>query len=297
MPLVFNPLSGQFDQTNTDASRLTSGTLADARLSSNVSLDNQNNNFSVDQTFQGTNNTAPAQQALSGASLMNRDLGDTRYGLFFKRQTIQTWSPSATGGSYAFTGTFAGYSWQYLANNTTNNSGFWAFGSTNIGNVAFGSTTAGTNNINYNNKFRLFSRFFVNASSTGTSSTVVRMGFGGKQSATIAVGVPTTKYFGCELRLNGSGGGNIWLTGHNGTSAVAVNGGSVTIASPIEAVITSANGNLSLEVNGTVLATSSSGPTGLASNGQEHVGWYEQDMGGVSGSFRSLCTHFGFEYP
>jgi len=62
----------------TDASLLTSGTLADARLSSNVSLDNQNNNFSVNQTFQGTNNIAPNQTAASGSSLMTRDLFDSR---------------------------------------------------------------------------------------------------------------------------------------------------------------------------------------------------------------------------
>ena len=291
-PSTFTPASH-----NHAASEITSGTLALARLDPLVSLDNTDNNFSVNQTFQGTNNVAPNQTAASGSSLMTRSLGDSRYGLFFKRQMIQNWVSGATGGTYGSAGTFSGYAWQYLANSTANNAGFWCFGQTNLMNVAFGSAASGTNNLNYNNTFRLFSRFFVPSSAVGTSSTVVRMGFGGKQSATIAVGVPTTKYFGCELRLNGSGGGNIWLTGHNGTSAIAVNGGAVTITSPIEVVITSANGSLSLEVNGTVVATSSSGPTGTASVGAEHAGWYEQDMGGVSGSFRSFCTHFGLEYP
>ncbi|MFZ0615435.1 MAG: hypothetical protein WAN16_03170 [Chthoniobacterales bacterium] len=42
----------------TDASLLTSGTLADARLSSNVSLDNQDNNFTVGQSITASANTS-----------------------------------------------------------------------------------------------------------------------------------------------------------------------------------------------------------------------------------------------
>jgi hypothetical protein len=63
----------------TDASLLTSGTLADARLSANVSLNDINNDFSASQTFAGSANTAPNQTAASGSSLMTRDLGDARY--------------------------------------------------------------------------------------------------------------------------------------------------------------------------------------------------------------------------
>ncbi len=77
MAYVFNPITGKLDDAGTpttDASLLTSGTLADARLSANVSLDNINNNFSASQTFSGSANTAPNQTAASGSSLMTRDL-------------------------------------------------------------------------------------------------------------------------------------------------------------------------------------------------------------------------------
>jgi hypothetical protein len=63
------------------AAAITSGTLSIDRLDPLVSLDNVNNNFSVNQTFAGTNNTAPNQTAASGSSLMTRDLGDARYPL------------------------------------------------------------------------------------------------------------------------------------------------------------------------------------------------------------------------
>lgn len=58
----------------TDASDLTSGTLADARLSSNVALKDAANTFSANQTLNGTNNVAPNQTAASGSSIMTRDL-------------------------------------------------------------------------------------------------------------------------------------------------------------------------------------------------------------------------------
>jgi hypothetical protein len=67
----------------TDASLLTSGTLADARLSSNVARRDASNTFSANQTLNGTNNVAPNQTAASGSSVMTRDLGDGRYAKIF----------------------------------------------------------------------------------------------------------------------------------------------------------------------------------------------------------------------
>jgi hypothetical protein len=68
----------------TDASLLDSGTLADARLSSNVPLKDAANTYSANQTLDGTNNVAPNQTAASGSSIMTRALGDAR----FVRSTI-----------------------------------------------------------------------------------------------------------------------------------------------------------------------------------------------------------------
>jgi hypothetical protein len=58
---------------------ITTGTLADARLSSNVPLKDAANTFSANQTLDGTNSVAPNQTAASGSSLITRDLGDERY--------------------------------------------------------------------------------------------------------------------------------------------------------------------------------------------------------------------------
>jgi len=73
MPFVFNPVTGKLDFVNpptTDASLLTSGTLADARLSSNVSLDNINNNFTAGQTISAAANTSAltASYSVTGAN-------------------------------------------------------------------------------------------------------------------------------------------------------------------------------------------------------------------------------------
>jgi hypothetical protein len=60
----------------TSASDLTSGTLADARLSSNVPLKDAANTFTANQTLNGTNNVAPNQTAASGSSVITRQLLD-----------------------------------------------------------------------------------------------------------------------------------------------------------------------------------------------------------------------------
>ena len=73
MPFVFNPVTGKLDFVNpptTDASLLTSGTLADARLSSNVSLNNINNSFTSGQTITSPENTSAltASYSVTGAN-------------------------------------------------------------------------------------------------------------------------------------------------------------------------------------------------------------------------------------
>lgn len=77
MPYAFNPITGKLDlvgsgggSATTDASLLTSGTLADARLSANVALDNINNAFSVGQTITAAANTSAltASYSVTGAN-------------------------------------------------------------------------------------------------------------------------------------------------------------------------------------------------------------------------------------
>jgi hypothetical protein len=71
---------GPAGTATTSASDLTSGTLADARLSANVALEDVANTFTQNQTLNGTNNVAPNQTAASGSSVMTRDLVDARFG-------------------------------------------------------------------------------------------------------------------------------------------------------------------------------------------------------------------------
>jgi hypothetical protein len=70
---------GPAGTATTDAADLTTGTLADARLSGNVALEDVANTFTQNQTLNGTNNVAPNQTAASGSSLMTRSLGEIRY--------------------------------------------------------------------------------------------------------------------------------------------------------------------------------------------------------------------------
>ena len=88
---------GPAGEQTTDASLLTSGTLADARLSSNVALKDAANTFTANQTFSGTNSVAPNQTAASGSSLMTRDLGDARH----VRQLVGTTLPTPSYTSSA----------------------------------------------------------------------------------------------------------------------------------------------------------------------------------------------------
>lgn len=125
---------GPAGEQTTDASLLTSGTLADARLSSNVALEDTANTFSQNQTLNGTNNVAPNQTAASDASLMTRSLVDARTaGYLFCERGFYIITPlqgiftnvgsgsgtinqSGVGGFRVATGTTASSSSLYRAN-------------------------------------------------------------------------------------------------------------------------------------------------------------------------------------
>jgi hypothetical protein len=90
----------------TDAADLTTGTLADARLSTNVPLLDAANTYSANQTLDGTNNVAPNQTAASDSSLMTRSLVDARTLEQSNRSIVITNFTGSTtgtsGGSVAF---------------------------------------------------------------------------------------------------------------------------------------------------------------------------------------------------
>jgi hypothetical protein len=99
---------GPAGTATTDAADLTSGTLADARLSSNVPLLDAANTFSANQTLDGTNNVMPNQTtAASGASIMTRDLVESSYTLYPNMIQLQSMSGASAG-------TFAGVTQNFL---------------------------------------------------------------------------------------------------------------------------------------------------------------------------------------
>jgi hypothetical protein len=94
---------GPAGTATTSASDLTSGTLADARLSANVALEDAANTFTQNQTLDGTNNVAPNQTAASGSSVMTRDLVDARASLSIWFQQIGN-ATAVNNGSTRFLG-------------------------------------------------------------------------------------------------------------------------------------------------------------------------------------------------
>jgi hypothetical protein len=185
MAYVFNPITGKLDDAGTpttDASLLTSGTLADARLSANVSLDNQNNNFSTSQTFAGSANTAPNQTSASGSSLMTRDLVDRRglspSTIFFREDWINAATTGAgetnwnAGGTLAYQAASGGHYGVFLI---TTPVGSWAR-LRKSGNAAFSATGL---------------QFEQVAICKLQQTTNIQFGFGGNNSTAISANFPT----------------------------------------------------------------------------------------------------------
>jgi hypothetical protein len=88
---------GPAGTATTSASDLTSGTLADARLSANVALEDVANTFTQNQTLNGTNNTAPNQTAASGSSIMTRGLADARFSRWENSHEIANFTGATAG--------------------------------------------------------------------------------------------------------------------------------------------------------------------------------------------------------
>ena len=138
----------------TNASDLTSGTLADARLSSNVPLKDAANTYTANQTLNGTNNVAPNQTAASGTSLMTRDLGDARHP---QKMTVTTTGASnfyladllnsGTASSPGIGG-FEGGSLTFQAASSTERLAFWRGATGAVTNQKTRAVLRGTNALN-----------------------------------------------------------------------------------------------------------------------------------------------------
>jgi hypothetical protein len=243
------------DSRFADAAALTTGTLADARLSTNVPLKDAANTFTQNQTLDGTNNVAPNQTAASGASIMTRALVDARtLPLSVAPGYVGFWS-HFNGGN--MTSTPAGGILTQALNircNTNNTANLVAkYIQRDMLPVALGYQAAASLNWSHNLEFGAL----IHAAQ-GTANGDIYIYFGG--SSSFVSGQNTLRHVG--FRISGS---SIYATHADGTtyteagSAAVIQGGN---GAPHWLHISSNNGNVVWTVDGTQLATTSSGPTG-----------------------------------
>lgn len=182
MAYVFNPITGKLDDAGnptTDASLLTSGTLSDSRLSANVSLDDQNNNFSASQTFAGSANTAPNQTAASGSSIMTRSLADDRAWQFITpAQLIIPASGFSFGTANSGTASFvSGGAATATCSATVAGSVAWMNAMYHQGSGAFNTNNGGSGGLSlaYNRKWAMSFSITRSYITTANSSTDIRL--------------------------------------------------------------------------------------------------------------------------
>lgn len=213
---------------NHAASEITSGTLALARLDPLVALDNADNNFSVNQTFQGTNNVAPNQTAASGSSLMTRDLLTRQIG-FAQVSGQTTVHTSATSGAGTAAGAVFSIGAQAVIGTTANSYGFSAFGD------SFWTRSSLSGSAMPTNKEVLCFLRGVTIRVEANTNWVIRMlfGVGGpNRVAPTAGSAPLTSRAWCvEFYYNGSN--YVWKPSYYNTSLVS--GSETTIPGSITA--------------------------------------------------------------
>ena len=202
----------------TDASLLTSGTLADARLSSNIATKSAANTFTQNQTFAGTANTAPSQTAASGSSLMTRDLVDDE--AFFSLGS--NYRPAALAFGNLGTGSAAtlvapdrmatlssgtatsGYGRASVAR------GFSTIPSYSGGGIAFGFRKIG-----------IACRLSIGATSYSITDPRVRMVIGGNGGVPATADANALSVVGFGWEYGSSGSAHQWrLFAHNGSAYV-----------------------------------------------------------------------------
>lgn len=213
----------------TDAADLTSGTLADARLSSNVPLKDAANTFTQNQTLNGTNNVMPNQTtAASDSSLMTRAL--------VRDESFFMLGSNFFPRSFAFGNTGAGSSAAAVAgdhrlafmNSGTATSGFGrvtvsrGLNNTSGGGIRFGGfVIGGATRVVYN----------LNSSS-GALDNRIRFIVGGNGGTPATADNDALSVVGFGWEIRSVVGGQEWrLFAHNGTSFTGGAWQSATVSS------------------------------------------------------------------
>jgi hypothetical protein len=186
-------------EQTTDAALLTSGTLADARLSANVPLKDAANTFASSQTLNGTANVAPNQTAASDGSLMTRDLVDANP--LFALCNVRALGAYAFGNSGTGSGTFE----NYVRGGASINSGTAATGYARMSiyrgiNNASGFTGSG---INFAQQISVSALLSVSLTTADTVHRLVIGGNGGVPAASDADAL-AVQGFGVELAQSGA---------------------------------------------------------------------------------------------
>jgi len=267
MAYVFNPITGKLDDAGTpttDASLLTSGTLSDARLSANVSLDDINNNFSASQTFAGSANTAPNQTAASGSSIMTRDLVAFQQA-FTMTRGLYKWSNFAS--TYAATNVGTGQVRDFtdvLEFNSGTTAGSIAFTRSNIFNfrVWHKCLVTGRGVVDWSSQTFHSVRIFV--SDLSGSDTVARLLLGQVNTNTTAQDLNSSnKGIGFKIINN-----EVFVQVANGSAVNTVTTGfSVVALREYDLTLYANNGSWTAYINGTQVAIGTGGPTGNSLSG------------------------------
>jgi hypothetical protein len=252
----------------TDAADLTTGTLADARLSTNVPLLDAANTFSANQTFSGTNNVMPNQTtAASGSSIMTRDLVDNE---FLRRvnkyseheiYTFTTAMLSTLGGDASannVTGGSEAPAWLYRPNNTADGARNYQ---TLIGARLQLSNGSDRDKKNWSKRSAISMRtYLLSGSNSGTSRY-----YWGPQASTWTGGALAVRGIGFEVVNN-----VVFATCHDGTTkTTAATGVTLSFIKFISLHIESdGSGGVRWWVDGVEQTALTGGPTG-SSNANE----------------------------
>lgn len=226
--------------------------------------------FSGNVTMNGTANTAPNQTAASGSSLMTRDLGDARYPLISESAppiaTISTFTAtSTTNASGGFVANYTNYLQCRAAASTAGSASTVRISPPAVGGSAAGSASY----IDFSKK--TFFGAGVYAGGENFLAGTCRLLFGGSNSYAPTAD-PALKCVGWRWS-----GRTLYAVMHDGTtysepgSSATFFGAASSRSESWLAIVGDGAGGFTWYGNGSVIATTSSGPTTRTANNEGYM--------------------------